>query len=584
MIDLSYTRARLLAEIEATDSAGEPLSNITDPRVATRDVRVRVCGRGRHDLFPLLKAALLERFAAAPRLQLIRDLLIPLRNALGNAFKHGNGRDPTKTISVELVLARKGALIAVSDEGAGFDVAVTFRRFQGDESYFVNQGCGFRNLHQAMSSVSYENGGRTVLLCFRPMESLEPAAGLPVPEPVVAGVSPAVEPGVPPGGKHVEASKRAETTDLIPGGKMPPSTAGETPAATFRGASRAKNSAGSLPKLLDGEWIQACLSAELPEFANGQTRIESCRVYATRGCAGDGCGNRFALRVVGHDGRLAETRVLTGRFHTTTTAAEADFEAATKLNDARILNRLRIPRPVGRLAGEPRLVLYDFDPWMNLWEYFTYRGRLKTLCRTAKRIARALAHLHRSQVVFPEAEPERVGDGLQAMALQAEKHLQTLPCGPDLVNRFRVAAQRIQSRAAFGRQRIAAPIHGSLGWDCIHYGVDGRFYLYRFEMCRCSDPGLDLGGFAADLLCFTLASHDEEAYRVCLDDFLGKYNSEAAHPISQDDLLPYTALALIGRLGLADDSSTNAGPGRLLAALEAALTSGPRGGESELRA
>ena len=116
MIDLSRTRAELLAEIEATDSAGEPLSNITDPRLASRDARVRVCGHGRHDLFPLLKAALLERFAAAPRLQLIRDLLIPLRNALGNAFKHGNGRDAAKAISVELVLARKGRTISVLAE------------------------------------------------------------------------------------------------------------------------------------------------------------------------------------------------------------------------------------------------------------------------------------------------------------------------------------------------------------------------------------------------------------------------------------------------------------------------------------
>src|SRR5437773_3754666 len=173
MIDLSYTRSRLLAEIEAMDFAAGPLSNITDPRVATRDVRVRVCGRGRHDLFPLLKAALLERFAAAPRLQLIRDLLIPLRNALGNAFKHGNGRDPGKAISVELVLARKGTLVAVTDQGDGFDVRLTFRRFQENENYFVNHGCGFRNLHQAMSTVTYDNGGRTVLICFRPAKNSE---------------------------------------------------------------------------------------------------------------------------------------------------------------------------------------------------------------------------------------------------------------------------------------------------------------------------------------------------------------------------------------------------------------------------
>src|SRR5256886_16575435 len=159
MIDLSRTRAELLAEIEATDSAGEPLSNITDPRVATRDARVRVCGHGRHDLFPLLKAALLERFAAAPRPQLIRDLLIPLRNALGNAFKHGNGRDATKTISRELVLGRKGALLAVTDEGKGFDVALTCRGFQDRQEHFVNPGAGFSTRHSGTSAVSYEHGG-----------------------------------------------------------------------------------------------------------------------------------------------------------------------------------------------------------------------------------------------------------------------------------------------------------------------------------------------------------------------------------------------------------------------------------------
>ena len=550
MIDLGQTRAGLLAEINAPDPLGDPLGDLADPRLTITDTHLRICSHAQEQLFSLLKAVLLERFAGVARLELIGDLLIPLKNALGNAFKHGNGCDAAKVISVEIVLTGKGALIAVTDEGRGFDVALTFRRFQEQESYFVNRGDGFRNLHRAMATISYENGGRTVLLCFRPAVSpaeLRLVPALLAPEP----------PPHPPFGHPLPRRGRGK---------------GERAA---EGPTAGLDSRSSLPKVLDSEWVQNRLAAGLTEFSKDGARIESCRVYPTRGCAGDGCGNRYALRVAGHDGRWAETRVITGRFHTTAAVAEADFEAATKLNDARILNRLRIPRPVGRLAGEPRLVLYDFDPWMNLWEYFTYRGRLKTLCRTAKRIARALAHLHRSQVVFPEAEPERVGDGLQAMVLQAEKHLQTLPCGPDLVNRFRVAAQRMQSRAAFGRQRIATPIHGSLGWDCIHYGVDGRFYLYRFEMCRCSDPGLDLGGFAADLLCFTLASHDEEAYRVCLDDFLGKYNSEAAHPISKDDLLPYTALALIGRLRSADDFS-NAGAGRLLAALEAALTSGPR--------
>ncbi|HKS38943.1 MAG TPA: DUF1592 domain-containing protein [Verrucomicrobiae bacterium] len=50
---------------------------------------------------------------------------------------------------------------------------------------------------------------------------------------VAAGILPAVEPGVPPGGKTAESFKSATKSGTIPGGKMPPSTAGETPAATW---------------------------------------------------------------------------------------------------------------------------------------------------------------------------------------------------------------------------------------------------------------------------------------------------------------------------------------------------------------
>ncbi len=56
---------------------------------------------------------------------------------------------------------------------------------------------------------------------------------------VAAGVSPAVEPGGPPGGKSIATAEGAESSEASraanagPGGKMPPSTAGGTPAATM---------------------------------------------------------------------------------------------------------------------------------------------------------------------------------------------------------------------------------------------------------------------------------------------------------------------------------------------------------------
>jgi hypothetical protein len=438
-------------------------------------------------------------------------LLVPLRNALGNAYKHGNARNPDGVVCVEIALTRHGALIAITDEGSGFDVALTFRRFQEQEDYCENRGAGFRNLHRARSTVSYENNGRTLLLCFRPAVRV-----------------------------------------LAPRGD-------------------------ALPEAADSEWIKTSLSAELPEFTKGQSRLEACRVYATRGPAGDDCGKRYLLKFAGVDGRPAATRVLTARLHATEAAAAADFEAATRLREANTSKRLLIPKPVARLAGEPRLVFYDFDAWMNLWEFLTFRGSLKSLRHRAERAGEALACLHRSQITLPRAETEFAEEELPAMIARTETNLQSLPRATELVRRFRTCVARLPEQPAFRRQQILAPIHGSFGWDCVHYGADGRFYLYRFETCRQSDPGLDLGGFAADLLCFTLVNYDAETYRAGHDAFLNNYNSNSEHPLDEDDLRFYIALALVERLQRAESHARLA---QWLAALEVAICN--RNVESEV--
>ncbi|PYM12457.1 MAG: hypothetical protein DME18_11390 [Verrucomicrobia bacterium] len=587
MIDLSYTRSRLLAEIEAMDFAAGPLSNITDPRVATADAHVRFCGRGRDELFPLLKAALLERFAAVPRLQLIRDLLIPLRNALGNAFKHGNGRDPGKAISVELVLARKGTLVAVTDQGDGFDVGVTFQRFQEQRNYFVNQGAGFTNLHRATSAVTYENGGRTVLICFRPAKNSERVS---LSSPADTG-DPTAAPGETsrpghaarqPGSGRREEARASKSEIRNPKSEIDRSllTSAATISSRLTGGARGFGAAEVFPKRLDADWIQACLSTEPQESGTGRANIEACRIYPISGRANDDCGIRCALRVAGLDGR-PETRILTGRLHATEAAAADDFEAATRLREAKISKRVHIPRPVARPAGEPHLVLYDFDSWMNLWEFLTFRNSLKSLRHRAERIGQTLAALHRSQVALRGMETDPLGTGLQATIARAETNLQMLRVGSDVVNRFRVCVHRLQERAASRRRQPPAPIHGAFGWDCIHYGVDGRFYLYRFEACRRSDPGLDLGGFAADLLCFTLAHHDEEVFQTCCDDLLRHYNSETERPMDENDVRFYTALALCERLGRLQ-SNINAGAELLLVALDATLMREGRPATSEV--
>jgi hypothetical protein len=117
-------------------------------------------------MLPRLIAALSARFADVAPHMLKRDLLRPLKRAVGNAYKRGNKMDADKWITVEVVVTRKGALIEVSDEGAGFDVGAIVDKLRSGEKYFAFAGKGFKRYAKAESVVSFDNGGRTFRACF----------------------------------------------------------------------------------------------------------------------------------------------------------------------------------------------------------------------------------------------------------------------------------------------------------------------------------------------------------------------------------------------------------------------------------
>ena len=490
MIDLSRTRAELLSEIGAPVFVGTPLTDLTDPRVLASDVHLLLRGHTRADLFPLLEVVFSERFAAVPRAQSIRDLLVPLKSALGNAHKRGNRGDVTKSISVETVLTPRGALVAVSDEGEGFDVVRVLRHLRSSERYFTDFGHGFRTLDRATSLVTFENGGRSLLLRFLP------ALGHPE-----------------------RSSPQVATPDQ------------------------------ALGRASDAEWMHSCLSAELLEFRQGQARLESSRAACVAGGnGGDERDLRYVLQVGGDDALPTQIRVLTGRLHASAGAAAADFDAATRLHQELELKTVRIPRPLLRLAGEPRLVLYDVHPWMNLGEYLADRGNPQVLHRRAERVGRALAALHRSPIAFGNPEHELLGERLRGACERVSRRLEASQRETDLPGRFRGVVWRIEELAAAVQPRPPTPIHGRFGLDCVQYGVDGRFYLYRFEACRLSQPGLDLGGFLADLLSLASSQGDDAIYQIGCDAFLAGYHSSERHPFGREEVRFYRALALVDRL------------------------------------
>lgn len=500
MFELHRTRAELLAGIGTPDADWLPCGDPADPGAVSGSLRIVASGSDKKDLFGFLEIILAKRYAELPRPELIRDLLLPLRNALGNAFRYGGSGDRPAMVSVELMLGEDGALIAVTDGGEGFDVPRTLRRFLRSEKYFRNRGTGFRNLHAAAGPVTFDDGGRTLLLCFRP-------------------------------------SCGAASTLMGTG------TAG----------------------------LEEQLGEDLAVLESGTARLALLTVHPMGEGASLPCGVRCLLYTDASGPLVSRTRVLSGTFHPVEGAARADIEMTRLFHDAGFSRRLRIPRPVLRVAAEPRIVLFDFNPWLSLREYLDTRGGLEPIRRFAWRMGAALARMHGSRVRLRPATRAPVKDLLTSSLERARSSLDRTPDGAGLRSRLDRFARSTAARARSLRWAPAVPIHGAIGWERIHFGADGRFYLQGFESARLSDPAFDLGGFAADLVRYTsdrgLCS---DVRRVCLDALLERYNRDAPVSLAVEDVRAYAALALLRRLPQ-EVAGRASGPAGVFGALEALL-------------
>jgi hypothetical protein len=170
MFELRCPRERMLQQIGVTEDL--PVIDGADPLTApafltAAAAHVIVTSKHRYDIVERLNAALTARFGDVAPQMLQRDLLAPLKKAIGNAFKHGNRLDPDKTVTIELYVTRRGAFIEVSDQGAGFDVEGTIARLGKGGKYWENAGSGFRRFAKTDSVISFDNGGRTFRACFR---------------------------------------------------------------------------------------------------------------------------------------------------------------------------------------------------------------------------------------------------------------------------------------------------------------------------------------------------------------------------------------------------------------------------------
>jgi hypothetical protein len=161
VIDLLYSREQMLTDLRAI--GGPRTASAGDLHCLAHFV---LTGQAQVDLLTGLDAALTAWFGDVPAERLRRDLLSPLKKAVGNAQKRGNRGAAGKRIRVEVVVAAAGAYVEVKDEGDGFDVAGTYSRFRAGDVYFEHGGSGFRKFAKTRSVVSFDDGGRTLRMCF----------------------------------------------------------------------------------------------------------------------------------------------------------------------------------------------------------------------------------------------------------------------------------------------------------------------------------------------------------------------------------------------------------------------------------
>ena len=170
MIDLGYSKERMLRDIGAALEA-PLLGDLSDPEARARFValdqaRLLVRVHAPEEILPSLDAVLSARFPEVTPERLQRNLLAPIKKAVGNAHKRGNLRDPGKWITVGVVVTRAGVCVEVSDEGTGFDVAETCARLRTGTRYFTHGGSGFRKFEKANAVISFAGGGSTFLARF----------------------------------------------------------------------------------------------------------------------------------------------------------------------------------------------------------------------------------------------------------------------------------------------------------------------------------------------------------------------------------------------------------------------------------
>jgi hypothetical protein len=265
------------------------------------------------------------------------------------------------------------------------------------------------------------------------------------------------------------------------------------------------------------------LLESLPELARGDMVLRELRVFLHPDPPSGAPQISYVLRGTTQDG-VACQGVLTG-LRSSQQGARRALAVAAQLRrlspDATLV--IRVPEPVAAVL-EPPVALFRFDPQRNLRQYLRDAADPGLPGDLAAAAAQRLRQFHESPLDLDEQESwSQVAAELHSAAADAAGRL-------DAAGERRSAerARALRDRLEAAAERVApasAPIHGCLTWKNI-VRSDDDFYLTGLERCRRSHPGLDVGGFLADLRRFCLLGKDPDpaGHRAARDLFLGTYS------------------------------------------------------------
>lgn len=132
--------------------------------ISAHPIMLRLSSNPRNvELVETFVEGFVERYKIKP--DIYGNILISLTEAVNNAIIHGNDKDESKSVQIQLKKRGDSVAVRVSDEGGGFDYQ-SLPDPTSPENILKIGGRGVFIMQQLADSIKFDNNGSTVEMRF----------------------------------------------------------------------------------------------------------------------------------------------------------------------------------------------------------------------------------------------------------------------------------------------------------------------------------------------------------------------------------------------------------------------------------